>query len=179
MTESTNGRALIRQASAADARALAEVHVLSWQAAYRGLLADSYLAGLASDLERRVAFLDQAIRSGGRDIRVAELDGAVVGWSSFGRSRDEDALAGTGELYSLYLAPQAWSRGIGRDLWQCSRQHLHAAGFLRVTLWALDGNQRALRFYRAAGFRPERQGSRVFEEGGTAFPVTRYQLRLA
>jgi ribosomal protein S18 acetylase RimI-like enzyme len=71
------------------------------------------------------------------------------------------------------------SRGIGRDLWQCSRQHLHAAGFLRVTLWALDGNQRALRFYRAAGFRPERQGSRVFEEGGTAFPVTRYQLRLA
>ena len=39
----------IRAAVAADARGIAEVHVRSWQAAYRGQIPDSVLAGLSVD----------------------------------------------------------------------------------------------------------------------------------
>lgn len=170
--------ALIRTVRPGDARPIAEAHVQSWQATYRGLLPDSYLQGLADNLQRRVDFIDNAIRNGNRDIRVAEHEGVVVGWSSFGPSRDTDVEPGTGELYSIYLVPAAWSAGIGRALWLASRQALEAAGFARVTLWALDGNSRAERFYRAAGFTPQSNASRVFGEDGTAFPVTRYLLPL-
>ena len=37
----------IREAVPADARAMAEIHVRSWQAAYRGQLTDDYLDGLS------------------------------------------------------------------------------------------------------------------------------------
>ncbi|MDF3932922.1 GNAT family N-acetyltransferase [Pseudomonas citronellolis] len=178
MAESTPTPALIREAREGDARAIAEAHVQSWQATYHGLLPEAYLQGLADNLQRRVDFIDNAIRNGGRDIRVAERDGVVLGWSSFGASRDDDVEPGTGELYSIYLVPAAWSAGIGSALWRASRQALEAAGFARVTLWALDGNARAERFYRAAGFTPQASSSRVFEEDGTAFPVTRYLLPL-
>ena len=39
----------IREALPADARAIAEIHVRSWQAAYRGQLTDDYLDGLSVD----------------------------------------------------------------------------------------------------------------------------------
>jgi ribosomal protein S18 acetylase RimI-like enzyme len=172
-------RALIRPPKEEDARPIAELHVRSWQVAYRGLVPDRYLQALADNLQRRVDFVDKVIRTESCVLRVAERDGVVVGWSSFGVSRDEDAASATGELYSLYLDPEVWSSGVGRDLWLASRQALEADGYRLVTLWALDGNQRAERFYRAAGFNPEAHSSRTFEEGGTPLPLTRYQLRLA
>ncbi len=39
----------IREAVPKDARAIAEIHVRSWQAAYRGQLTDDYLDGLTVD----------------------------------------------------------------------------------------------------------------------------------
>ena len=58
--------ALIRAVRPGDARPIAEAHVQSWQATYRGLLPDSYLQGLADNLQRRVDFIDNAVRNGSR-----------------------------------------------------------------------------------------------------------------
>jgi hypothetical protein len=49
----------IRRAVADDARGIAQVHVKSWQAAYRGLLPQSYLDALS--VEQREAFWVQVI----------------------------------------------------------------------------------------------------------------------
>ena len=40
----------------ADASAIAEAHIRSWQAAYRGWLPDEMLSGLDAHLERRVGY---------------------------------------------------------------------------------------------------------------------------
>jgi hypothetical protein len=74
-------RESIRLASPADtdARAVAEVHVRSWQAAYRGLLPQDYLDGLDLTLDKREAYWREAIIQGGPGLLVAEVDGAVVG----------------------------------------------------------------------------------------------------
>ena len=142
----------IRDATPEDARAIAEVHVASWRAAYRGLLPDDYLERLSVD-EREVQrreHLDDP--SGEWGTLVAEEDGHVVGFATYGPSRDEDAPPGTGEVPAIYLDPALVGTGIGRDLFAEATAGLRHAGYGRATLWVLEGNERARRFYEKAGW---------------------------
>jgi hypothetical protein len=51
---------LIRAAVAADVAAIAQVHVRTWQSAYRGHIPDAYLDGL--DPSKRAAVWSAALR---------------------------------------------------------------------------------------------------------------------
>lgn len=60
-----------------------------------------------------------------------------------------------GELYAIYLVEESKGAGIGKSLWEKSLKDLHALGYTEVTLWVLDTNERARRFYERVGFVPE------------------------
>jgi ribosomal protein S18 acetylase RimI-like enzyme len=145
--------ATIRAAKPEDARPIAEVHVASWRDAYRGLLPDDYLEKLSVDeraAQRLVWFADPVPGSG---VLVAEDDaGRVVGFAPFGPSRDDDAPDGTGEVPAIYVDPGAVGRGIGRELFAETSAALREAGFTRATLWVLEANALARRFYEKAGW---------------------------
>ena len=166
--------ATIEPATDLDARAIAQVHVLAWQHAYRDLLPADYLAGLSVDW-RETVWRD-AIALGEPQVLVARLVGEVIGFASFGRSRDADAPAGCAELWAIYLSLTAWSRGIGRALWQAARDALAAQGFGSVTLWVMEGNARAIRFYEAAGFVLDADSAKRFEIGGQPLVEVRYRF---
>ena len=106
---------ILRQAEPSDARQIAEVHVLSWQHAYRGLLPHSFLDGL-SVTEREQSWR-QALIKVGCQVLVAVEGNRIIGFTSFGASRDDDAAKRTGEIYAIYLRPDMWQQGIGRVLW--------------------------------------------------------------
>ncbi len=169
---------LVRKPVSDDAAAIAILHIRSWQSAYVGLLSKRYLSALDISVERRVVFLKQAIESGSPSIRVAELDGQVIGWVSFGPSRDHDTPTGTAELMAIYLDPLCWARGIGTALWTEARQALMDHGYQQVCAWVLDGNERATRFYCKHGFSAQAGSQRIFEENGEPLPLTRYGLML-
>lgn len=169
---------LVRKPASDDAAAIAILHIRSWQSAYEGLLSKRYLSSLDTSVERRVVFLKQAIESGSPSIRVAELDGQVIGWVSFGPSRDQDAPTGTAELMAIYLDPLCWARGIGTALWAEARQALMGHGYQQVCAWVLDGNERATRFYCKHGFSAQAGSQRIFEENGEPLQLTRYGLML-
>lgn len=82
----------------------------------------------------------------GSGVLVAETDGAILAWSSFGAARDDDAPA-TAELRGIYAHPESWSSGVGRALLASVEDRLRDAGHRRAYLWVLDGNERAVRFY--------------------------------
>jgi GNAT superfamily N-acetyltransferase len=66
-------------------------------------------------------------------------------------SRDDDAgPAGAGELAALYLLPGSWGTGLGRELMASGLSAFRDAAFDEATLWVLDTNSRARRFYEAA-----------------------------
>jgi RimJ/RimL family protein N-acetyltransferase len=144
---------VIRAATVEDAAGIAEAHVVSWQAAYRGLLPQSLLDGLS--VERRTTQWQQTIPSANWDIHVAaDRDGHVGGFIAAGPSRDNDADKTVGELMTIYLRPELWSLGIGG--------RLHAAGlasmatrFEQATLWVLDSNARSRAFYERKGWQPD------------------------
>lgn len=166
----------IRPAVATDARGVAQVHVLTWQTAYRGLVPDAYLDSLSVD-EREQRW-SEAIAKSAPELWVAESDTRVVGWTAFGPSRDADAAPGTGELEAIYVTPAYWSKGIGRSLWLLTRGRLSKRGFSSVTLWVLTGNARAIRFYQAAGFLPEPASEKEIRLGGLGLKEIRYETAI-
>lgn len=142
----------IRRAAPSDARGIAEVHIASWQSAYRGLFPDDVLDNLFVESTERHWEKRLAGTSG---TLVYEQDGRIVGFVGYEASRDEDADEEVGEVSTIYLAPDAWGKGIGRALLEQALASLQAAGYREVTLWVLKKNHRAIRFYEAAGFRPD------------------------
>ena len=144
----------LRDATPADARAIAGVLVKSWRAAYRGLMPDEVLAGLSvPDRER---FWSDVLTTSPPRCRtvVATTGPTVLGFASTGPPL-VPADAGDpvlGDLYALYLGPEFWGRGLGSRLHAAALDRLRACGFTRAGLWVLDGNERALRFYLREGW---------------------------
>lgn len=159
------GETTIRPAVLGDAAAIAKVHIASWQEAYTGIVPAEILDNL--DVQRREeqwrAHLQDAERESIR-IWVAEREGEIVGFASFGPSRDEDADRHTWELYAIYLTPEAWGRGVARELMRTVLAQPEAAE--TVTLWVLADNERARHFYRRHGFTPD--GTERLEDFGPA-----------
>jgi GNAT superfamily N-acetyltransferase len=149
----------IRDARPGDEARVADVHVRAWKRAYRGLLPEDYLAGLTP--EQRIPGYRFGDASGDPQTLLA-LDGEeLLGFSTFGASRDADAL-GAGELYALYVDPERWRSGAGRTLVEATRERLLGRGHDEAILWVLDGNEPAERFYAADGWR--RDGASRWED---------------
>jgi GNAT superfamily N-acetyltransferase len=141
-----------RRATPDDAAAIAAVNVASWRTAYRGLMPDAYLDALdaAESAVQWAASLRREPSKGKRTI-VAERDGTVVGYATVG----PDADSGAGMLLLMYLAPEVWGRGLGRELMQGARETLLELGYQAAALWVLEQNERARRFYEADGWRAD------------------------
>lgn len=179
----TNGSRLlpeviIRPATPDDAAKIAAINLAAWQAGYAHLLPAEVLNELS--VERRTERWRTVLVQGASDTIVADEGGEILGFASFGRSRDHDVDdAVTAELRSLYVAPEHWSRGVGRRLWAATRQLLVAREYQIVVLWVFEGNDRARSFYEKAGFLLDVGRKRIFNMRGNPIPAVRYRLPLA
>src|SRR4051812_27410782 len=113
----------ISAASLEDCRAIAQLHVASWQSAYAGIVPADYLASLS--VEHREESWRRVLAEGQSELLVARAEsGAIDGFVSFGPSRDVDAPLKRGELWAIYVSPPEWSRGTGTKLWFAARERL-------------------------------------------------------
>ncbi len=171
----------VRAAELQDAPGIAQVHIASWQVAYRGLLPDSLLDNLS--LNQRTLEWQEILSADDGQILVytqtIEIGTEIVGFAGIGKCRDEDlAQDMVGELYAIYLRPDCWGKGYGAALLGAAIAWLQAQGYPVITLWVLDGNQRAIHFYEAHGFRAD---GRIQEEtlpGGIDVRELRYRHSL-
>ncbi len=144
----------VRPAIARDAKAIAEIHVATWQAAYSGVIPDDYLKTMT--VEKRLAYWREAIEFSDPQIVVATDGEKVIGFAGFDRSRDAGTKSTVGEIWAMYVTPAHWRQGAGLALWDGARDGLKEEGCTQVTAWVLLQNERALRFYeQAAGFKRE------------------------
>ena len=163
-----------RDATVEDALGIARVSVAAWQAAYPGLMPATYLAGL--DAEAALPRFEQGLRAHPSAL-VLDLDGAIVGFSWYGASRDADAGPETGEVMAINLHPSWWRRGQGRELLRETQQRLSAQGFSEATLWVLHGNARARQFYETQGWRTD--GAEQHDDKLTGFALHEVRYRVA
>jgi len=138
----------IRRARTTDARGIASVSVRGWQDAYRHLLPTEFLDEMS--LSERTAAWRSYLGAEEPDQRmwVVEREGEVHGFCRTGPAADE----GVAEVHGLYVEPRAIGTGLGRALFEHALDDLRRRGFATCIVWTFGGNERAERFYEAAGF---------------------------
>jgi ribosomal protein S18 acetylase RimI-like enzyme len=161
----------IRPAATADCRAIAEVHVASWQETYGGLLPEAVIARQGVDDRetqwRRTLERDPRLS----DVFVADHDGAVVGFVASGPRRG-DVLKQDAEFYALYLLRAHQRRGMGRALCRAGALRLRERGLHSAAAWVLRENEPARRFYEGIG--GTLVGERTANEAGATLVEVAY-----
>ncbi|WP_449408186.1 N-acetyltransferase family protein [Microbacterium maritypicum] len=175
---------VIRDARVEDARGVAVVHVDSWRAAYVGLIDQEVLDRQSVDARTTMwsAWIERSLAGESTDgygsvahrLVVAESGGRILGWASYGRGRDDET-GDDGEVAGLYAHPDAWSQGVGSALLRHAEDALRTEGRRHAYLWVLDGNERAIGFYRAHGWATD--GGEKFGEGGSVDGL--HELRMS
>jgi GNAT superfamily N-acetyltransferase len=142
----------VRPARVEDVSAMARVHVLSWQQAYRGLMSDEILDD-PTFVSRRERLWTAALsdeRYASYRVAVAEHCGEVVGIAMAGPPLGDDDSSSAAHLDVLYLLDAHHGSGAGTELLEAVIGPAESA-----SLWVADPNPRAQAFYRKHGFRPD------------------------
>lgn len=126
---------------------LGRVHVQVWREAYAGLLPADYLAGLDPTFGP-TRWRERFGTSPEVNWWLARDDDGIVGMATSGPPRDADAPAEF-ELYAINVLRRAHGTGLADDLME------HTLGDRAAYLWVLEGNDRAMAFYRRHGFADE------------------------
>jgi GNAT superfamily N-acetyltransferase len=140
----------IRAAGLADADAIAQLHVHSWQTAYRGILSDEFLRGDLHE-NRRVLWHTRLSDTHRADqlVLVDEQGGALLGFACAYLEADPEWGC---LLDNLHVVPDLKGKGLGRQLMSAVAQHvLRSNPHGRLHLWAYEQNLAARRFYEHLG----------------------------
>ncbi len=168
-----------RRAVRADAASIARIHVAAWRAAYAGLVPQEHLDALTVRHRRKLwEHLIGRPPEPDHATFVLARGSEVLGFADAGRSRDaDDARDRAGEVQAIYVRPELIGHGHGRRLFAHALAHLRRRGFAEATVWVLAGNERARRFYEAAGFAAD-GGRTVWHGSGAALPEIRLRREL-
>ena len=141
--DATAGRVQIRDVRNRDLRAIRRVAQTTWEHTYR----DSIPEHVREEFVSR-AYSDDSLRQRMEsDVFLAALqDGNIVGFADFRPLPRTEA-----ELAAIYVLPEMQGRGVGGRLLSTGIARF-AAG-TRFVLRVERGNEPAVRFYEARGFR--------------------------
>ena len=164
---------MVRPATVDDAGAVARVQVETWRAAYAHAIPADTLANV--DVGRRADHWRESIGSGRSATFVGRLGEAVVGFVNVGASEQHPGL---GELFAIYVRPDAWGTGVATTLIERGEEELRSRGFASVVLNVLADNPRARRFYERQGWTADPE---TFEDEflGQKLELVRYRKQLA
>ena len=165
----------LRRATPADAAAVGHIHVESWNVAYRGIMPDEVIA--RTNLAYRTPFWAERIARRDWPVFVLEEAGEVVGFCHLVPTPDpDDDTTKVGHIPSIHVLPGLRGKGRGRALLDRATAEFRRRGFREVTLWVLEGNTAARRFYEKVGFHAD--GGRKTHPG-TDVQEVRYRFRLS
>ena len=132
---------LIRKATAEDYLALGHVYCNSWKEGYKNIIPQPFLDSLTAE---NCAPKPERINCNNN--YIAEENKTVVGLVNFGEARDKNS-DNVGECRSIYVLPEFWGKGVGRELFQAASLEFKNNGYAGFYLWVLKENSRARGFY--------------------------------
>ncbi len=139
----------IRQARAGDAQSIALVELETWRATYAGILADDVL--LTMSVERLARRWSHHIRGAPGSVLVYEEERKrLLGFGHCGRQRD-GTLGYEGEIYMLYVLPDAQGMDIGRKLLLALFERLVQQRLRSALVWVVRANPSRFFYERMGG----------------------------
>lgn len=134
----------IRKATIDDIKDISRIHALSWEAAYKGIIPQTYLDEIKEDFW--VSAYENLLNDEVLTVQVVMENGIIIGCVAYGKARDK-SLFNWGEIVSIYLSPEYFGKGYGNKLLESALLDLKQSGFQNIYLWVLKQNQRARYFY--------------------------------
>lgn len=141
----------IRYADICDAKVLGKIHSRSWKVAYKGIVPNEILENIT--IEKRQKYFEKALTKGWEEDAIVFIDNEAVGFICIGKCRDTDKTDTCGEIWGIYLLPEHWNMGIGSELINWGLNELGKRNYSEVTLWVLEENINARKFYEKNGFK--------------------------
>lgn len=144
---------IIRKAVIDDYEGIAKVHVDSFQSAYADLLPSETLTKFTYENRamRWKKDLPNALTGGTMTFVAEDKDGKIVGFALGGTMRDARLRLGyIGEVYGIYIHPDAEGQGLGKKLLESVAQHLASQDFPSMGLWTFHEHP-SCRFFEGLG----------------------------
>jgi ribosomal protein S18 acetylase RimI-like enzyme len=138
----------VRPARLEDAKAIARIEVETWRSTYAGMLPDRVLLNMSE--RRQTASWASFLRHRPEDVWVALVGENVVGFGNCGTQRD-NTIRFAGEIYTLYVAPDRQSQGLGRALLMALFQRLVDTGHATGLVWVVRANPARFFYERLGG----------------------------
>jgi L-amino acid N-acyltransferase YncA len=133
--------------------------------AVEAIYADGIATGQAT-FETTTPSWDEFDRGRHRDHRfVAVEDGDVVGWAALSPTSSRTCYAGVAE-HSVYVAPAARGRGVGRVLMETLLESADAGGVWTVQTSIFPENEASLALHERVGFRVVGRRERIAQLDG-------------
>jgi GNAT superfamily N-acetyltransferase len=163
----------VRPAAPADAASIARVQLVTWRAAFTGLLPggalDTWDDAAAAGTWRAAI---EAPPTPDHTVLVAVDAGAVVGFAATAPASDDAR-----ELSVLLVEPRWGRRGHGSRLLAAVADLAQASGAATLTSWLPEQDAVTSRFLETAGWAPE-GGTRLLESGSDVVRQLRWHTRL-
>lgn len=137
----------IRKRTKEDCPGVAHVVTVAWNETYKGIVPDDFLNSLYENEEARTQNSYNKFDESNNKTLVLEVDGEVVGFSSYGKANnDEDC----GEIRALYIINKYHGYGFGKKLVDASIEEIKKLGYTKMIITCLKGNP-SNEFYKHIG----------------------------
>ncbi|MCG7492086.1 GNAT family N-acetyltransferase [Thalassobius sp. Cn5-15] len=161
---------IIRPALPADAALIAEIYN------HAVLNTVAILNNDTVDAANRAAWMEVR-QADGLPVLVAESDGQVIGYASYGPWRPFDGFRETVE-HSVYVRDGQRGRGVGRQLMQALINHARAKDLHIMVAGITAGNEASIKLHQSLGFQITAQMPEVGQKFGQWLDLIFLQLRL-
>ena len=139
----------IRNVKKEDLYAVAEIGVIGWKTAYRGIIDDEYLDNLSveDNYQKRLKDYTQ------NGFIVAEQQNEVVGFCRYrkGNNYKDEYPEVDCEICALYVKPEYKRNGIGKELVNFVINEFKENGYSKMIIWCLKDNYPSRAFYEKMG----------------------------
>lgn len=164
---------IIRPFRDSDVDTLIEIQKSTWQNFYAGILPEKAVDSLVnSGLKEK---WEQRMHYPMPPLHIADLDGTLIGSVCYGPSLACDLTKNT-QLYSLYVHPDYWGRGIvGNALIEHVKDWCKGKDTQAIEGWVSPENEFVDSFLKEKGFRRTNQ-KRIVMHGGVPLEEVLYVL---
>ena len=129
---------IIRDCEEKDIPGVTRVVTISWGETYRGLIDDTEIDKLPTTEDERTKRALERFRNGEKQF-VLEINNEIVGFSRYGKSEDPE-FTNCGEIFAFYMIGKYHGLGLGRKLFEITRDELKKLGFDKMIIACLKGN---------------------------------------
>ena len=139
----------IRKAKHSDIEAIAEIKVMGWQTAYKGIIDDKYLNSMSLSDQMNNYKSVYSLNT----VFIAETENEIVGFCRF-YDYDNAVYEDTEidcEIREIYVRPNMKRMGIGSHLFKHTYLYLKQKGKKKLYVGCFKQNVSAIRFYEKMG----------------------------